>query len=98
MDGGDRHDNAAVKAFLAERFKGRVQALERFSHGEWSRAFTFRRDGGEYVARFSATDEDFLKDRRATAHAGPNLPMPKIVDIGKALGGFYAISERAAGE
>src|SRR5207245_8696815 len=98
MDGGDGHQDAAVAAFLTQLFKGRVDALERISHGEWSRAFTFRGNGGEYVARFSATDKDFLKDRRATAYAGPSLPMPKIVDIGQAFGGFYAISERAAGE
>ena len=98
MDGGDGQQDAAVAAFLAKLFKGRVDALERISHGEWSRAFTFRRDGGEYVVRFSATDEDFLKDRRATGYAAQNLPMPKVVDIGEAFGAFYAISERAPGE
>ena len=98
MDGGDGHQDAAVAAFLTQLFKGRVDALERISHGEWSRAFTFRGNGGEYVARFSATDKDFLKDRRATGYAAQNLPMPKVVGIGEAFGGFYAISERAPGE
>jgi hygromycin-B 4-O-kinase len=94
-DGGDA---AAVVAFLAERFGGPIEGLTRIGHGEWSRAFGFRAGGGEYVARFSATDEDFLKDRRAMRYAEARLPVPTILDAGAALGGFYAISERARGE
>jgi hygromycin-B 4-O-kinase len=77
---------------------GDVEGLERISHGEWSRAFIFRHAGAEYVARFSATDADFLKDRRAMLYAGAHLPIPRIVETGTALDGFYAISERASGE
>src|SRR5919199_282883 len=98
MDRAGGGEVAAVAAFLAERFGARVEGLTRIGHGEWSRAFSFRAGGGEYVARFSATDEDFLKDRRAMRYAEARLPVPTILDAGAALGGFYAISERARGE
>ncbi len=103
MQSDDAHEPelypARVAAFLGHRFKEEVQAVERIGHGEWSKAFTFRRaDGLEYVARFSRLDEDFLKDRRAMSFASAALPVPKLVEIGEALGGFYAISVRAHGE
>jgi hygromycin-B 4-O-kinase len=98
MDRADGADLGAVAAFLAEQLGGRVEGVTRIGHGEWSRAFSFRAGRGEYVARFSATDEDFLKDRRAMSYAEARLPVPKILDSGEALGGFYAISERARGE
>jgi hygromycin-B 4-O-kinase len=47
--------------------------------------------------RFSALQDDFLKDRRARAFASAVLPIPRLVEIGEALGGFFAISERAHG-
>jgi hygromycin-B 4-O-kinase len=31
-------------------------------------------------------------------HASPNLPIPKMLEVGEALDGFYAISERAKGD
>ncbi len=65
--------------------------------GEWSRAFTFRRADREYVIRFSALQEDFAKDRLAARFAAPDLPIPRIVELGEAFGGFFAISERAFG-
>jgi hygromycin-B 4-O-kinase len=92
-------DRADVAAFLAERFGGPVEGVARIGHGEWSRAFVFRHAGVEYVARFSALDEDFLKDRRAMSYAEARLPVPRILDIGEAPGlGFYAISERVRGD
>lgn len=86
-----------VAALLAERLGGAIDGIERIRHGEWSRAFSFAHDGRGYVVRFSATDEDFLKDQRAMGYARPKLPIPRIVDMGQALGSFYAISERAVG-
>ena len=87
----------AVEEFLAARLGGGITDLARISHGEWSRAFGFRHAGKEYVARFSAVLEDFAKDRLAAAFASPALPIPPIIDLGEAFGGYYALSERAPG-
>lgn len=93
---------ARVEAFLTQRFGRAISALTPIAHGEWSKAFSFNlRDNNhqaEYVARFSLLQEDFLKDRLAMTHASVNLPIPKILEVGEALDGFFAISERAAGE
>jgi hygromycin-B 4-O-kinase len=92
--------DAQAEAFLVERFGASVHAVCSVGHGEWSRAFTYARGAEpaeEYVVRFSAFDEDFAKDRIAAGYASPDLPIPSIVELGQAFGGFYAISPRALG-
>jgi hygromycin-B 4-O-kinase len=65
--------------------------------GVWSKAFAFQREGQDYVMRFGAHLEDFAKDRLAARYASPALPIPRVVELGEALGGYYAISERVFG-
>jgi hygromycin-B 4-O-kinase len=91
-------DAAQVTAFLQEHVGAYIADVERISHGEWSRAFSFRHDGADYIARFSALDEDFLKDRLVMGYASPHLPVPRILEIGEAFGGYYAISGRMTGD
>ena len=65
-----------VATFLTQRLGNDVdaQSVKSVGHGEWSKAFYFRRrNGREFVARFSARDEDFLKDQRAMRFASPHL-------------------------
>jgi hygromycin-B 4-O-kinase len=89
---------AHVAAFLSDRFGPAVSHVARVGRlGEWSRAFSFRWTGGDAIIRFSAYDEDFCKDQRAAGYASPDLPIPPVLEIGTAFGGFYAISERAFG-
>jgi hygromycin-B 4-O-kinase len=80
-------DVAHAEEFLATRL----------GMGVWSRAFAFRRAGRDYVIRFGAHREDFDKDRLAARYAGPALPIPRVVELGQAFGGHYAISERVLG-
>jgi hygromycin-B 4-O-kinase len=88
---------ADAEAFLAARFRGEISGVSSIGHGEWSRAYAFRRDGAEYIVRFSALDEDFRKDQITAGYSSRDLPIPAIVEIGETDGGFFAISERAAG-
>ncbi len=91
--------NAAdAKAFLVARFGGEVGDVSPIGHGEWSRAFAFRRASDEYILRFSALDEDFRKDRIAAGYCSRDLPIPAVVEVGPTRGGYFAISERAFGE
>ncbi len=90
-------NSAQAEAFLCARFGGDVHDVVPIDHGEWSRAYAFRRGGDAFIARFSALDEDFAKDRLAARFASPQLPIPRIVEIGDAFAGFYAISERPRG-
>ncbi len=82
--------------FLVGRFGTDVRDVTAIGHGEWSKAFAFRH-GGDYVVRFGVFLEDFEKDRLAARYRSPALPIPYVTEIGEALGGYYAISERAFG-
>jgi hygromycin-B 4-O-kinase len=86
-----------VEAFLAARFGGDAGGVVPLGMGVWSQAFAFRRAGYDYVIRFGAHQEDFAKDRLAARYASPALPIPRVVELGEAFGGYYAISERVFG-
>ena len=90
-------EEARVEAFLAARFDGEAGDVSPLGAGVWSKAFAFRREGRDYVIRFGAHREDFAKDRLAVRYACPALPIPRVVELGEAAGGYYAISERVFG-
>ena len=90
-------DEAAARTFLHERF-GTAARIRVMRPGEWSAAYAVRTADADLVARFSAYDEDFEKDAYAARYSSAALPIPSIIESGPALGGFYAVAERAAGE
>ncbi len=90
-------DVARVESFLTSRFGGGVSSITPVGTGVWSKAFAFRRADSDYVVRFGAHREDFGKDRLAADYAGPALPIPRVLEIGEAFGGTYAISDRVHG-
>lgn len=96
-DNAWRPGQAAVEAFLVERFGPSVHSVATLRQGAWSAAYAFHHGGQALVARFSPFDEDFAKDRRVANHRMPGLPVPRILEIGTAFGGYYAISERVYG-
>lgn len=96
MSDDRRLDLATVRSFLVRRFHA-VDDLIAFRRGEWSSAFGFRSGGRELVVRFGLYGDDYAKDRRAAGWAGPDLPIPTVLDLGEAFDGFFAVSERAHG-
>jgi hygromycin-B 4-O-kinase len=86
-----------VGAFLTTRFDSDGSDVAPLGTGVWSKAFAFRRAGRDYVVRFGAHQEDFAKDLLAARYAGPALPIPRVVELGEAFGGYYAVSERVFG-
>ena len=90
-------DLIRAEAFLANRFGGDSSDVAPLGKGVWSKAFAFRQNGRDYVIRFGAHHEDFAKDRLAARYAGPALPIPRVVELGEAFGGYYSISERVFG-
>ncbi|TAJ19488.1 MAG: aminoglycoside phosphotransferase family protein [Dehalococcoidia bacterium] len=91
-------DIAEVDQFLRTHLGDGVTDVQSLRDGAWSRAFSFRISGQARVARFSATADDFEKDRVAAKYASADLPIPRIFDISRAPGGFCAVSERAFGD
>ena len=83
--------------FLAERYGVDPATVAELGAGDWSRAFSFHLDGRDLVARFGRHLEDFVRDQKAMVFARPELPVPRVLEVGEAPGGFYAISERHLG-
>jgi hygromycin-B 4-O-kinase len=95
MDEAVERDAAA--RFLAERYGPHAGSVAELGGGDWSRAFSFRLGHSDLVVRFGRHLEDFTRDQKAMAFARPELPVPTVLEVGEALGGFYAISERHFG-
>ena len=88
-----------VHEFLSQHVGRGVTDISRTVHqGEWSQAFQYRDGNSERIVRFSELDEDFRKDRFAYIFSSSQLPIPQILDIGEAYGGYYAISVKADGD
>jgi aminoglycoside phosphotransferase (APT) family kinase protein len=92
----ERPSLGEVAAFLSERY-GEIGELEPLGGGFWSSAWGFTAPGRSLVVRFGADRGWFEADRAAMAFAGPDLPVPAVLDVGEAFGGAYAISVRAFG-
>lgn len=86
-----------ARAFLAEHFGDEPAEVEFVGEGAWSRCFGFRRADDDLVIRFGAHLDDFHNDRYAHRFAGPDLPIPEVLEIGRAFGGHYALSTRVRG-
>ncbi|MBT5775369.1 MAG: aminoglycoside phosphotransferase family protein [Dehalococcoidia bacterium] len=91
------HELDDVARFLRS-WRGDASDVEPLGSGTWSQVFGFRSAGREYVLRLGNYLPDYEKDRVMSAFAGPDLPVPEIIDVGEALNGVYAISVRAYGE
>ena len=90
-------DSRRARAFLTGHLGSDPSEVELVGEGAWSRCFGFRLGAEDLVIRFGHYPDDFHKDRRATMFASPDLPVPRVLDIGRAFDGYYAISTRVHG-
>jgi hygromycin-B 4-O-kinase len=90
--------DAEAFRFVAGYFGRRAADVKVLGAGEWSRAYALVLDGREAVIRFGDHVEDFLKDQAMAAHSSAALPVPSVLEIGAAGGGYFAVSERAHGD
>jgi aminoglycoside phosphotransferase (APT) family kinase protein len=86
-----------ISAWLTGLHNAEIRDLVSLSGGFWSSAFAYRVGTEDFVLRLSDMAEGFAIDAAAMRFKGPNLPVPNVVDVGKALGLNYAISERHFG-
>ena len=86
-----------ARTFLQAHLATPPQELVLIGAGAWSRCYGYRVGGEAYAIRFGAHVEDFRKDQRAAAYASADLPIPRVLEIGETLGGYFAIAERAYG-
>jgi hygromycin-B 4-O-kinase len=86
-----------AQAFLANYLGVEPSQVTLLGEGAWSRCFGFCRGDEELAIRFGQYVADFGKDQLAYSYATPDLPIPKLLDMGPAFAGYYAISERVHG-
>ena len=91
-------DLQQAKSFLASYYGAEPAAVALVGAGAWSRCFGFRWRGEELVIRFGRYVDDFHNDQLAYRYASPDLPIPRVLAIGHAFDGYYAISTRVYGE
>jgi hygromycin-B 4-O-kinase len=91
-------DIQQAQGFLRNHFRDKATDVALIGAGAWSQCFGFRLGHDELAIRFGRHVDDFLKDQRAGAFAAPNLPIPRVSEIGEAFDGYYAISQRVHGE
>jgi len=86
-----------AKDFLARHTHQRAESIDLIGAGAWSQCFGFRMGEQDLAIRFGRHIDDFHKDQRASAYATPTLPIPKVLEIGPAFDGYYAIATRVYG-
>lgn len=86
-----------VENWLTHYHNAEIRELASLSGGFWSSAFSYRIGTQDYVFRLSDMAEGFAIDKAAMRFTNPKLPIPKVIETGKALGFNYAISERHYG-
>ena len=86
-----------VERFLVSRHGRPIESLAPLPGGFWSAAYAYRVAGQDLVLRLGTIPAGFEADRAAMAYSTPDLPVPRVVAIGRAFGVAYAISERHYG-
>ena len=87
-----------ARSFLEQRYGSAVGGVEWAGEGAWSRCFGYEQEGRELVVRFGRHRSDFEKDQRASGFRGPGLPVPELLELGRAFGAHFAVSTRGRGE
>jgi hygromycin-B 4-O-kinase len=94
-------DNSTIDKFFERHDQASRESLQEIGHGEISQAYFFEEQGATKVLRINAhTDKGFKKDQYAYENfSGPNIPIPKIEEIGEISEGvYYAVSEKSPGK
>lgn len=91
-------EGVEAEAFLARHFGSRATRVVRLASGYWSTAYSFELEGRELVVRFGRRRDAFEKDRYAATLSSRGMPVPDVLEVGDAGGGYsYAVSVRARG-
>jgi hygromycin-B 4-O-kinase len=90
-------DVKQAQAFLANHLGTEPLRFVQIGEGAWSQCFGFSCDDQDLVIRFGKYVSDFQKDQLAHTYATSDLPIPKVLEIGSAWDGYYAISTRVYG-
>lgn len=87
-----------IGRFLADYHGQPIEQLAPLDGGFWSTAYRYDVGDEALVFRLAASGEGFEMDRAAWRFKADGLPVPEVVDVGEALGRWFAISRRAHGQ
>lgn len=90
------HKFEDIELFVSELFPN-AKNIALLGKGGHSHAYSFDEEGQKLVIRFSRHSEDFEKDLFANRFDSVAIPVPKLIKIGDAFGGYFAISEQRDG-
>ena len=91
-------EQGAIHTLLCAQFGKDVLRLEPIHAGHISQTYSFTVADQGYIIRFNEASESFEKDAYAYRHyASTNIPIPRIVTIGRVEKLAYAISEKLPG-
>lgn len=88
----------ATLQFLQEKLNDEVSELTLLSGGDWSQAYSFLHQHKKCVLRWCYSSETFEKDAAASLLSSEAMPVPKVIDSGRALETYFAITEFAPGQ
>ena len=91
-------EHSEVQTFIDHHFGERAGEITPLSGGDWSQAYALSVDGRQVVARFGVHGEDYKKDRTMAEWSSDELPIPRVLEIGRTEHGYFAISERMQGD
>ncbi len=91
-------DIGESRDFLSKRYGHSIEEIEELGGGKHSKAFSYKNSGTSLVIRFNAEDRGFQKDRHASELFGNELPIPKVLEIGKYKNLYFCITEKVIGE
>ncbi len=89
--------DSEIRAISVTHLGHEPTTIETLRSGAWSHAFGLDTARGQYVLRFSKTDEDFHRDAFATRFSGPHLPIPQVLAIDEWHSGWWCLSEQVQG-
>ena len=85
-----------VARFVAGWWGGRATVPVLLGAGEWSRAWALRLDGRAVVVRFGQHRDDFDRDALVGRLAPVGVPVPRVLEVGAAPRGWFAVSATSA--
>lgn len=83
-----------IKSFLKTRMSINSDSLAKLTEGHSSQVVSFKTDDRQLVIRIREDEQDLLADQYAYQHFGHDLPIPKVIEVGRFDSrSFYCISD-----
>jgi len=86
-----------ISAWLTSYHGEPIADLQPMAGGYWSSAFSYLLQQQELVLRLGESDVGYRIDQMAQRFNSETLPVPEVLDIGRALDHQFAISRRHSG-